>query len=68
MKSLTRIRTIGGSLVVTIPKEIVKEKSLSEGELVELEVEKVKKSGFGLLKGVGKFREKERREMWRERI
>ena len=55
MKALTRTRTIGGSLVVTIPREIVKEESLREGELVEIEVGKIRKSGFGLLKGIRKF-------------
>jgi antitoxin component of MazEF toxin-antitoxin module len=68
MKALTRTRAVGGSLIVTIPKEIVKEESLRENELVEIEVEKVRKSGFGLLKGIGKFTDKERKEMWRDRI
>lgn len=34
----------------------------------QLEVGKIKKSGFGLLKGIGKFANKEREEMWGERI
>ncbi|MBS3080780.1 AbrB/MazE/SpoVT family DNA-binding domain-containing protein [Candidatus Pacearchaeota archaeon] len=55
MKTLTRTRIVGGSLVVTIPKEIVKEESLQEGELVEIEVSKVKKDFFGVLKGIGHF-------------
>lgn len=55
MKTLTRTRGIGGSLVVTIPKEIVKEELLCEGELVEIQVEKVKKDFFGALKGIGSF-------------
>ena len=55
MKSLTRTRAIGGSLVVTIPKEIVKEQSLNEGELVEIEVDKVKRDFFGAFKGIGPF-------------
>ena len=55
MKTLTRTRAIGGSLVVTIPKEIVKEKSLDEGQLVEIDIEKVKKDFFGALRGVGPF-------------
>jgi len=38
MKSLSRTRTIGGSLVVTIPVEIVKGEGLKEGEFVEVEV------------------------------
>ena len=68
MKTLTRARVIGGSLVVTIPREVVKEESIQEGELVEIEVGKVKKSGFGMFRGIGKFTEKERKEMWRERV
>lgn len=55
MKSLTRTRAVGGSLMVTLPKEIVKEKSIKEGELIEIEVEKIKKDFFGCLKGIGKF-------------
>lgn len=59
MKTLTRTRAIGGSLVVTIPKELVKEKSLDEGQLVEIEVEKVKKDFFGAFKGIGPFTKKD---------
>jgi len=55
MKTLTRTRAIGGSLVVTIPKEIVREEFLKEGELVEIEVKKTKKDFFGALKGIGSF-------------
>lgn len=59
MKTLTRTRAIGGSLIVTIPKEIVREENIREGELVEVEVEKVKKSGFGLLRGMRPFTEED---------
>ena len=59
MKTLTRTRAIGGSLVITIPKEIVREESLGEGELVEVEVEKVRKDFFGALKGIGPFTEED---------
>ena len=62
MRSLTRTRSIGGSLVVTIPKEIVKEESLKEGELVQLEVEKVKKDGFGMFKDLKPFSDEDRME------
>jgi len=62
MKSLTRTRAIGGSLVVTIPSEIVKEKALRENELVEVEVTKPRKDFFGALKGIGKFTEDDRLE------
>jgi len=59
MKSLTRTRAIGGSLVVTIPKEVVKEEMLGENELVEIEVKKMKRDFFGALKGVGSFTEED---------
>lgn len=55
MKILSRTRAIGGSLIVTIPREVVKEESLQEGELVEIEVRKPKKDFFGALKGIGPF-------------
>jgi len=60
MKSLTRTRAVGGSLIVTIPIEIVKEQSIQEGELVEIEVEKVKKDFFGAFKGIGPFTEEDK--------
>ena len=62
MQSLTRTRSIGGSLVVTIPKEIVREESLKEGELIKLEVEKVKKDGFGMFKDLRPFSDEDRME------
>jgi len=68
MKTLTRTREVGGSLIVTIPKEIVKEESLNKDELVEIEVKKLKKSGFGALKGIGKFSDRDREEIWKDRI
>ena len=55
MKAVTRTKKVGGSIMVTIPKEIVKEGNIREGELVQIEVEKVRKSYFGALKGIGKF-------------
>mgnify|MGYP001581354459 CR=1 FL=1 len=61
MKTITRTRAIGGSLVVTIPKEIVKEQGLQNDELVEIEIEKIKKSGFGLFKGkLGRFKQEDK--------
>ncbi|HLD57486.1 MAG TPA: AbrB/MazE/SpoVT family DNA-binding domain-containing protein [archaeon] len=55
MKTLTRTRAIGGSLMVTIPKELVREEQIHEGQLVEIEVKKPKKSFFGIARGVGPF-------------
>ena len=55
METLAKTRAVGGSLIVTIPKEIVDSESLGEGEFVKIKIEKVKKSGFGLFRGIGKF-------------
>lgn len=62
MKSLSRTRAIGGSLVVTVPAEIVKSEGLREGELVEVEVRKQKRDFFGALRGIGPFTEEDRME------
>ncbi|MEK6926540.1 MAG: hypothetical protein AABW50_04650 [Nanoarchaeota archaeon] len=60
MKILAKTRSIGGSLVVIIPKEIVKEESIIEGELVKIKVEKVKKDFFGVFKGIGPFKQEDK--------
>ncbi len=56
MKAVARARKIGGSIIVTIPKEIVKEESIKEGQIVEIEIKRVVKSGFGIAKGIGPYK------------
>lgn len=55
MRSLAKTRKVGGSIVVTLPKAIVESQQIKEGEIVEITVKKVRKDGFGILKGVGSF-------------
>lgn len=45
METSAKTRKIGGSLIITIPKHIVDEEGLMEGEMV-----KIRKDGFGILK------------------
>lgn len=52
---LAKTRKVGGSLVVTLPKELVESEKIKEGEVVEIRVKKLRKDGFGILKGVGPF-------------
>jgi len=52
---LVKTRKVGGSIVVSIPKEATEQEGIREGELVEIEVKKAKKDWFGALKGVGIF-------------
>ena len=52
---LAKTRKVGGSLVVTLPKELVESKKIREGEIVEITVSKVRKDGFGVLRGLTPF-------------
>ncbi len=54
-EALAKARKLGGSIIVTIPKEIVDEEGIRNGETVRIAVEKIKKSGFGAFKGIGPF-------------
>jgi antitoxin component of MazEF toxin-antitoxin module len=52
---LTKTRKVGGSIVVTLPKEIVELQQIKENEYVEITVKKCRKDGFGILKGMAPF-------------
>ncbi len=54
-EAIAKARKLGGSLVVTIPKEIADEEGIREGETIRIKIEKVRKSYFGALKGIGPF-------------
>jgi len=59
LTSLAKTRKVGGSIVVTLPKELVENKKIKEGEIVEITVKKVRKDGFGVLKGLTPFTAKD---------
>ena len=59
MRIIAKTRKIGGSIVVTIPKDIVKANSIAEGELIEIELNKLRNFGFGALKGIGSFKKED---------
>ncbi len=52
-RTTAKTRKVGGSIMVTIPKEVVEQEDIHEGDLVEVEVRKARKSGFGILPGIG---------------
>lgn len=62
METITKTRSVGGSLVVTIPAEIVKLENLKEEEYVEIKIKKLKKDYFGALKGIGHYTREDRAE------
>jgi antitoxin component of MazEF toxin-antitoxin module len=53
--ALARVRKVGGSLIVTIPREVAEEEGVKPGELVNIEIHKTKKSFFGAARGIGPF-------------
>ena len=53
--ALARVRKVGGSLVVTIPREVVEEEGVKPGEMVNIEVRKARKSYFGTARGIAPF-------------
>ena len=55
MEAIAKTKAVGGSLMITIPKDIVIEESIKEGEVIKIHVEKIKKDWFGCLKGIGSF-------------
>lgn len=57
--ALTKTRSVGGSLIVTIPKELVEKQGIKKDELVEIEVKKIRVSGFGISKGIGPFKKED---------
>jgi hypothetical protein len=52
---LAKTRKVGGSLFVTLPKELVETQKIRENEYIEITVKKCKIDGFGILKGIGPF-------------
>jgi hypothetical protein len=55
-KAVAKTKKIGGSLMVRIPKDIADLLSIGPDELVEIQIEKVRKSGFGIAPGMGPYR------------
>ena len=59
MDAIVKTREVGGSLVITVPKEIVKAEELIANEMIEIEVGKLRRDFFGALEGIGPFTEED---------
>jgi antitoxin component of MazEF toxin-antitoxin module len=59
MKTLTKARVLGGSLVITIPRRIVEEENIKPDEFIEINIEKMKKSFFGVASKITPFTKKD---------
>jgi hypothetical protein len=57
MGVVSKTISVGGSIMVTIPKQLVELLNLHPNEAVEIEVKRIPKSGFGMFKGtkLGRF-------------
>ena len=53
-------RKVGGSLMVTIPREVAEVEEIFPGEIIEVEVHKVRKDWFGALKGLSSLKKSEK--------
>ena len=55
VRCLAKTRKVGGSIVITLPKELVQTQKIRENEFVEVTVKKCRKNGFGVLRGMARF-------------
>lgn len=46
------MRKVGGSFIVTLPKKLVEAEKIKEGEIIDIDIRKVREDGFGVLKGM----------------
>jgi len=60
MTAYVTTRKVGGSLVVTLPKEIVELGDIHPKETIEITVSKTRPNFFGKCRGIGKFTENDR--------
>jgi len=64
MKALTKTKAVGGSIMVVIPRNIIAGEGIKPDEIVEIEISKPKKEGFGILKNIKPFTKKD--EEWHD--
>lgn len=50
-----KTRKVGGSIVVTLPKELVETLQIEENQWVNITVKRCRINGFGMFKGMGPF-------------
>ena len=56
---LTKTRKVGGSIVVTLPKDLVEIENIKENQYVEITVKKCRRNGFGIFKDMSPFTAKD---------
>ena len=64
MEGITKLRKAGGSVIATIPKNIIELENFVPGQIVKITVKKVRRSFFGIAKGIGSLTKEDKR--WAE--
>ncbi len=60
-------RRVGGSLMVTLPKEVVELEGIHEGEMLRINIKKVPLDLFGVYPGLGSFNKEDKIDIkWRK--
>ncbi len=54
-RAVIRAKRVGGSIMVRLPKDLVEQEDIHEGEMVEVDVHKARRSFFGATPGIGPF-------------
>jgi antitoxin component of MazEF toxin-antitoxin module len=54
-KALARAKKVGGSIMIRLPKEVVQQEDIHEGEMVELDVRKTRKQWLGATPEISPF-------------
>lgn len=60
MEFIAKTRKIGGSVIATIPKNVVESVGIKANQLILMDVKKSRKDFFGAFKGIGSFTESDR--------
>jgi len=58
--TIQHVKKIGGSLMIRIPKDLVEIENIVSGELVQIEIQKVRKDWFGVFKGLTPLKKEEK--------
>lgn len=54
-RALAKAKKVGGSIMVRLPKEVVEQEDIHEGEMIELDVRKARRQWFGITPKVSEF-------------
>jgi len=60
VQTIQKTKRIGGSLMVRIPKDIVDNEHIQQGDVIQLDIKKLRKDWFGAFPGIAPFKKEDR--------